>query len=289
MNTVERSVLIFGAAAIVASLGVAAEAQAQTAAPAVTPAPPPTPRTADGHPDLSGIWVAGGVNVASGADEQTFAGRGDSFVGFEADGGLFRTSDRNVPQYKPQYWDQLTDNEYNGNFDDPYVLCLPIGVPRMGAPAEIINIAGKAQVELFYQAGFTGYLGSYESWDVHRVIWTDNRPHNAAYVTYESANGDSVAHWDGDTLVIESVGFTDTTWLDKTGWIHGFNLKVTERLSRVGNTLTWNATVEDPDYLTQPWAMTPIVEQLNTNPDAFLPESYPCEVREPFVSHVRSG
>ena len=98
-----------------------------------------------------------------------------------------------------------------------------------------------------------------------------------------------MAHWEGDTLVIESMGFTDSTWLHKNGWPHGFNMKVTERLTRVGNTLTWQATVEDPDYLTQPWVMTPMVEQLNTNPNAFLPEGYPCEVREPFVSHVRSG
>ena len=288
LNAEQRSILILGAAAVAGTITVAG-AQAQSSPSAAPAAPPVTPRGPDGHPVLDGIWVAGGVNVASGAEEVTFAGRGNSFVGFEADGGLFRTSDMNVPKYKPEYWDQLTENEYNGNFEDPYVFCLPVGVPRLGAPAQIISVPGKPQVELLYQAGFTGYLGSYESWDVHRFIWTDGRPHNPQYVAYESAMGDSVAHWEGDTLVIDTVGFTDTTWLHKQGWIHGFNMKVTERLTRDGNNLTWDATVEDPDYLTEPWHMDPIVEKLNTDPNADLPEAYPCEVREPFSSHVRSG
>src|SRR5260221_7907502 len=81
-------------------------------------------RLPDGHPNLTGLWAAGAPSVgggggalASGATEQVFAGRGDSFVGFEADGGLFRETQVAVgngqPQYKPQYWDEVIDHEYN--------------------------------------------------------------------------------------------------------------------------------------------------------------------------------
>jgi hypothetical protein len=101
--------------------------------------------------------------------------------------------------------------------------------------------------------------------------------------------GDATAKWEGDTLVIESTGFSDESWLHKNGWPHGFKMKVTERLTRIGNDLIWEATVEDPEYLQQPWKMTPIVARLNTNANAILGESPPCIVREPYASHVRSG
>ncbi len=162
-----------------------------------------TPRTADGHPDLQGVWVNGGVNLASGADTLDFRGRGGSFVGFEADGALRRTVNDNVPLYKPEYWDQITENDYMGNWDDPVDSCFPLGVPRQGAPHQIVKVEGIPAYVLMNQAGFNGYNGSYQSWDVHRWVWADGREHNAEYVAYESAMGDPVAHWEGDTLVIE--------------------------------------------------------------------------------------
>jgi hypothetical protein len=93
--------------------------------------------------------------------------------------------------------------------------------------------------------------------------------------------GSSRARWEGHTLVIESIGFSDETWLHKNGYIHGFNMKVTEKLTRRGNLLIWEATVEDPEFLEQPWVMTPMIRQLNTDPNAFLPEALPCLEREP--------
>jgi hypothetical protein len=287
-----RTVLVIGAVvAAGAAVATAVSAQAPAAAPGAAAPAPPTPRTPDGKPDLQGQWTGGGVNLASGNEFINFAGRGGNFVGFEADGSLFRTSTLNKPQYKPEYWDQITENEFRGNWEDPVNSCIPLGVPRMGIPHAIYQIAGQPKLILLYQAGFNGYGGSYASWDQHRVIWTDGRPHNVQNVAYESAMGDSVAHWEGDTLVIETIGFTDSTWLHKNGWIHGFNMKVTERLTRDGNRLTWEATVEDPEYLTEPWKMTPMVANFNANSskDAWLAEGLPCQVREPYTSPVRSG
>jgi hypothetical protein len=251
-----------------------------------------TPRTADGRPDLSGLWVSATLGrFASGQEEIVFPGRGGSFFGYEADGSLWRQAGGNttIPRYRPEHWDRIIDNEYRGNWEDPVSSCIPLGVPRMGAPAQIVNVAGQPAIILFYQAGATGYGGSYQSADQVRWVWTDGRPHDPLQVAQESLNGDSVGRWEGDTLVIETIGFTDATWLHKNGYPHGFNMKVTERLTRVGNVLRWEATVEDPEYLLEPWTLTPVARLLNPDPAARLPEGLPCVEREPYASPARSG
>jgi hypothetical protein len=284
-NPGSRTTLIIGAA-VLATGTVAGIAQAQ--APQA-PAPAQTPRGPDGKPILQGVWVGGGINLASGADNVNFAGRGGDFVGFEADGALRRTSNDNIPVYKPEFWDRITENDYRGNWDDPVSHCFSLGVPRMGGPHQIIKVEGQPALILINQAGFNGYNGTYQSHDVHRIIYTDNRPLTPVQVAAETYMGSSRARWEGDTLVIESIGFSDETWLHKNGYIHGFNMKVTEKLTRRGNLLIWEATVEDPEFLEQPWVMTPMIRQLNTDPNAFLPEALPCLEREPYGSPTRSG
>ena len=122
---------------------------------------------------------------------------------------------------------------------------MPNGVPRLGPPAEIIALKDQPFVLLIY------------SLREMRIVPTDGRSHNLINVAAETWNGDPVGRWEGDTLVIESVGFTDASWLAKSGFIHGFNMKVTETLTRDrNNNLTWSATVEDPEYLEKPWKRT---------------------------------
>jgi hypothetical protein len=300
MTMSSRTVLFIGAAVVVGGLGPT-QTPAQTAGDA--PPPPQSPRCImrgpadcrlpDGHMDLTGLWTIGGPasGFASGAADITFGGRGGTFAGFEADGGLFRTASidsgdpnaPNFPQYLPQYWDMLTDLEYNGNFEDPQQFCMPPGVPRIGAPAQIIQLADIPLVLLIYNGGYTR--------DLVRQIWTDGRPHDPVNVAAETWNGDPVGHWEGDTLVIESIGFTAESWIHKNGYIHGYNMKVIERLSRRGNQLTWQATVEDPEYLSEPWKMTPVVRFLYSAPNAKLIETPPCVEldRDHLMTHARNG
>lgn len=257
--------------------------QGQTAKPAAV-----TPRTADGKPDLSGIWVStaprvGGTTVdATGSGVTVFAAREGSFENFENDNALRRLGDRNKPLYKPQFWAKVRENDANGNALDPEFKCRPYGVPRLGAPAQIVQTPG--QVVLLYAGGFAGQ-------NTFRVVPTDGRPHNQARVIQETWKGNSTGRWDGDTLVIDTIGFTDESWLHKSGYLHGFKLHVVERLTRNGNTLRWEATVNDPEYLLEPWTMNPIVRVLDARPDAFVPEDLPCEERdgEHLTSKVRSG
>jgi hypothetical protein len=124
-----------------------------------------------------------------------------------------------------------------------------------------------------------------------RMVPTDGRPHNITNVAAETWDGDPVGHGEGDALVIETIGFTDSSWLAKSGFVHGFNMKVTEKLTRTGNSLTWQATVDDPDYFVKPWTMDPVTRQVSTDPNATLYEPLPClDIDHLHVtSHVRSG
>ena len=80
-------------------------------------------------------------------------------------------------------------------------------------------------------------------------------------------NGEAIAHWEGDTLVVDTWGFNTNTWFDQVGgYFHSENMHTIERFHRDGNTLTWTVTVEDPDVLLQPWTGTPRVAVLNRTP-----------------------
>jgi hypothetical protein len=273
---------------VLAMLGgtlVASAAYAQ--APAAVPDQVPTPRDVNGHPILAGLWTGAAPRVTTKSQESfinarqpivnssdaiDFEGRGGTFYGYEEDNRLLRRNDMNKPIYKPEYWEAVADNDYWSNWRDPMGYCLPYGVPRMGAPSQIQQIADQPMIDLVYSKTFYTF-------NAHRLVPTDGRPHNPAQVAQETWIGDAVGHWEGDTLVIESTGFTDASWLGPDGWIHGFDMKVTERLTRKGNALLWEATVDDPEYLQQPWVLTPQTVYLNTNPQAYLAEALPCDSR----------
>jgi hypothetical protein len=258
----------------------------------------PTPRTSDGKPDLAGLWTGTlggrGGNLGSRTQDDgdafiNFPSRGASITNFETDNGLRRKGDRNRPVYKPEFWAKVRDNDYNGNDLDPQYYCRPEGVPRMGSPRQIFT--SKDSVAMLYQGSWpagSGFAGG----NYYRVIPTDGRPHNEARIVEEGWRGDPRGVWDGDTLVVETVGFTDESWLSKSGFFHGFKMKVIERFTRQGNLLRYQATIEDPEFLEEPWVMVPNrILVLNTDPNAYVPEDLPCQEmdREHMVSKTRSG
>ena len=85
-------------------------------------------------------------------------------------------------------------------------------------------------------------------------------------------------------MVIDTIGFNDISWLDIGGYLHTENMHVIERIRREVNTLTWQATVEDPDVLIKPWVTNPRGLRLNSDPKAVLEESLPCVERD--LSHL---
>jgi len=85
--------------------------------------------------------------------------------------------------------------------------------------------------------------------------------------------GDSVAKWDGDTLVVDVNNLNDDTWLGADGYFHTEAMHVVERFSRNGDALNYQVTVEDPNVFTKPWVMNPRMLRLGNRP---LEEGPPC-------------
>ena len=236
-------------------------------------ASPAIPRMADGHPDLNGLWNAttvAGPHIASADPTVTnLPSRDGSLVNYERDGALIRRADPNRPLYKPEFWEKVQELDQNGNEADPSYGCMPAGVPRMGPPDKIVQTA--KEILFLYVAPAARGWG-----DLYRVIPMDGRAHTPIQDLDGTWKGESIGHWDGDTLVIDTIGFNDTSWLDYGGYFHSENMHVIERVRRDGDALTWQATVEDPDVLMKPWVMNPRVQRLNADPKAWLVETLPC-------------
>ena len=113
----------------------------------------------------------------------------------------------------------------------------------------------------------------------YRIIPTDGREHHPLQIADTSWLGYSIGHWEGDTLVIETVGFNDESWLGWTGYIHSWDMTVTERMRRDGDTLHWEATVHDT-MLLEPWTLNAVTRVPNTDPEAFFFGPIPCEERD---------
>jgi hypothetical protein len=154
---------------------------------------------------------------------------------------------------------------------DPALRCGNPGLPRIGAPDVFVQTPG--QIVLLYSDLFGAAF---------RIVPTDGRPHRKdAEQTYL---GDSVGHWEGDTLVIESVNFVDDTWLIDDGAFHTPELKVVETIRFNGDKLEWQATAHDPSVLAEPWAMRARTLKRSDKP---LNEPLPCI--ESDLDHVVDG
>jgi hypothetical protein len=117
-----------------------------------------------------------------------------------------------------------------------------VGIPRittMPMPFQITQVPGQV-------------LFLYEAFHAFRIVPTDGRKHPDDLEA--SFMGDSVGHWDKDTLVVDVVGFNTKTWLGPVGSFHSEKLHVTERFNRVDfDTITYDVTLEDPEVFTAPW------------------------------------
>lgn len=184
----------------------------------------PAPRTPDGKPDLSGLWTR-----------------------------LSPTYSRNIAaDLKPgeiQPWAEALLKERSENLGREYmnVLCLPLGpgysTSADSTGAEMMKIVQTPGLILILNPDLT-----------YRQIYLDGR----ALETSPSPSwmGYSVGRWDGDTLVVESFGFNDRTWLDHDGHPHTEALRMTERYRRrdFGN-LDLDVTLSDPGVYAKPWTV----------------------------------
>jgi hypothetical protein len=238
-----------------------------------------TPRMANGHPDMTGNWNFNAMNWRygnrrCGPTQQEGCSRAlNQTMDFE-----FEAPSRfgpNRPLYKPEYWDKVQQLDMWTNKEDPVMSCQPLGVPREGPPRRIVQSANDV---IFFYGEYVDGGGGYGE---YRVIPTDDRKHDPKKAIESTYMGYTVGRWEGDTLVLDSISFVDTTWLARGGFFHSDQMHVIEKLTRQGNKILYEVTVDDPEVLAQPWVMTPRTLTLSTFPDAgLLRERGNCEVYE---------
>jgi len=239
----------------------------------------PTPRTANGKPDLSGNWGASGMNWRYGnrrcapTQLEGCSPAWNQTLDFE-----FEAPSRfgpNRPLYKPEHWDKVVELDMWTNRDDPVMTCQPLGIPRNGPPRRIVQTPNDV---IFFYGEYADGGGGYGE---YRIMPTDGRQHDPKQTLQTKYMGYTVGKWEGDTLVLDSIAFNDFTWLARGGFFHTEQMRVIERLTRQGNEILYEVTVEDPNVLVEPWVMTPRILRLSTNADAgLLPERGNCEVYE---------
>jgi hypothetical protein len=221
---------------------------------------------ADPHPDLSGIW-ANAIPQAPGAFKREAAGTAEFAKparGLAAASGITGALPSTpAPVYKPEFRAKVADLFDHESKTDPVFYCAQPGLPRIGPPRKIIQSVNE-------------FVFLYEdpSGDPYRVIPVVGKA--AASGTHRananpSSYGDSVAYWDGGTLVVDVTSFVDDTWFGEGGYFHTDALHVTERFWRSGENLAYQVTVDDPKVLAAPWTMPvravkPSAEALEESP-----------------------
>lgn len=208
----------------------------------------PTPKAEDGHPDLSGNWQPNAIR------------QNVDLVG----------SGVQVP-FQPEAQKIWQEHKDNKSKDDPEARCLPPGVPRMNTtPYPWTYVQTPKLLAIMYEGGA----------HVWRKVFLDGRGHDPNAV--DTWLGDSIGHWDGDTLVVETVGQNDKTWLDESGVPHSSDMKVTERITRndFGH-LTIENIIDDPKTFTKTWSFT-------THPSLLKGEliEYICQENNRDVEHL---
>jgi hypothetical protein len=195
----------------------------------------PAPRLADGHPDLAGVWWGGGdVGGPRGP------GRG------AARGGARGTP---PPSFTSLYQPWAAEKAKTlSDKDDPTLKCIPVAFGTLNVSLWSVGAVG----QIISTPKFVVMLQ--ETYHGFQLIPTDGRPHREDVPP--AYRGDSVGHWDGDTLVVDTTNYTDNTWMFAEGRVsfHSDALHIVERYHRVdANTLEIEATIEDPKVLTGPW------------------------------------
>ena len=200
------------------TLGDGREFRVQLTSPHATPSGP-APRTADGKPDLSGVWYAQ------------------------------RTVDPGTPVPLP--WADALQKERaaNNSKDAPGARCLTRGITAAGALFPFKLVETPALLVMIFEDDIPS----------HRQVFLDGRGHpkdpNPSWM------GHSIGHWEHDTLVVDTVGFNDRSWLDPQGHPHTEMMRVTERFRRPDfGHLEIEFTIEDPGAYTKPWVIKKVAD-----------------------------
>ena len=158
---------------------------------------------------------------------------------------------------------------------DPTGFCLPPGPSRaFTSPFPFI---------LMQQGDMISFLFEYQT--IWRVVYMDGRPHPKDIADYADFMGHSIGRWEGDTLVVDTVGMNERSWLDTAGHEHSAKLRLTERIRRIADDkLEWIATFDDPVFFTRPWSITRTFTRFDDSKDRIMP--YTCNENNRDVDHL---
>jgi hypothetical protein len=278
-----RHTAVFAGLAIAVAYGahLAAQGPRMSAEALAKLAAKPTPHLADGRPDLNGTWdrlggiefvrpqtlADGSVCVLDCGSTPTFAAGGGARAGGPPPGAV----GTNFPKYKPELAAKVKDLSDRQVETDTLLRCQAPGVPRIGPPQKIVQ---NAREVVFLYDDVNGPF--------FRIVSTNGRGHRKDLPS--SYLGDAIGRWEGDTLVVETVNFNEETWLTDNGAFHTKDLKVIERLRRVGDTIQYSAMAQDPAVLAEPWTLRQRTLWLT---DQELEEPARCEDRD--LEHIVDG
>ena len=205
----------------------------------------PAPRLTNGRPDLSGLWIgepARRAGAAAGAADEPgnptnlSSSRHMRDIGIDLPGGL---------PYQPWLIPIVKERTANEAIDDPHIRCLPDNFLRAYGLPHLLKFVHTPQLLVVLNEMNAGY----------RQVFTDGRPlptdPNPAWQGYSSGQ------WSGDTLVIDTIGLRDDTWIDWNGSVLTEAAKVREEIRRPDfGHLEIRVTVDDPKAYTKPWTVT---------------------------------
>ena len=203
----------------------------------------PTPRTPDGKPDFSGLWLTNSGFCPPSKDPESLMcgpelpiGREGINMGASLPGGL---------PYQPWLAALVKERTANQAKDDPHIHCLPDTFLRAYSLPHLLKFVQIPGLLLMLNELNAGY----------RQIFTDGRP--LPQDPDPSWQGYSSAKWDGDTLIVKSIGFRDDLWIDTNGSMITSAAKVEERIRRLDyGHLDIAVTVDDPKAYTRSWTVT---------------------------------
>lgn len=189
--------------------------------------------TSSSAADLSGVWV-----LSPPTDASSYS----NFVLSKEEPPMTAWAEERYKAAKPVLGPNKKTPQES---DDPVYGCFPPGLPRIylqRRPTEIIQTSEEVIIAYQYDR-------------LVRHIYTDGRPHDD-FIDPPLWMGDSIGKWEGDTLVVDVIGFNDKTWLDRVGHPHSDSLHVVERFRRPSHgVLIDDITIEDPKAYTKPWTV----------------------------------
>jgi hypothetical protein len=235
----------------------------------------PAPRALNGKPDLSGVWHVQPTGMKE--MKRLFGEHADAtdVPGMELD-TISKYAVNILQDFKPEEWpirpEALEIQRRRTGADFPSTHCLPLGIPLSGLLSEPTKIVQSPRlIAILYEAD-----------DKHRQIYTDGRALPKEF-DQPAWLGYSVGHWDRDTLVVESAGFNDKTWLDIMGHPHSDALRVMERYHRrdFGH-MDVETTFDDPKMYTKPFTIR-VTDELWADSDIF---EFFCNENEKDRTHM---